>query len=243
MLLALMISAALADTFQALPTDEAPRVVRQGVGVRLVHVWATWCGPCVGEFDRLDEVTTDLASQGLSVVALSIDRSDGPLEAFLSRKTTRMHHYRVDDWRKLPKALAEVDGAYSGVVPYNLLLAADGSVLASWSGTTSEAHLRDRIEPHLRGTGSSGPTPAQLAAVKLGVLTLTLPGREGDAVFIDNWMAGVLPLESEIVGGFHDLRVEGRAGTVRFDQYLLEYTDGRANIDLSQLGGTAPPEG
>ena len=243
MFLFLALSAALADTYQTIPTDRSEQVVRQGMGVRLVHVWATWCGPCVSEFDRLDRVTTELGDQGLSVVALSVDTSDAPLDRFLGDKRTRWQHYRVDDMRALPSALAELGGQFTGTVPYNLLLSADGSVLASWSGTTPEAKLRERIEPHLTGSGSSGPTAAQLAAVVMGTVTIHLPGREGDAVFIDNWQAGVLPLESEIIGGLHDLRVEGEAGTVRFDQYLLEFEDGRATVDLSQLGGTAPPEG
>jgi thiol-disulfide isomerase/thioredoxin len=235
-------SVAWADTFQTVSADQIPAKVRQGMGVRLVHVWATWCGPCVGEFDRMDEVTTELSAKGLSVVAVSVDRADGPLNAFLDDKSTRWRHYRLSSASGLAAAIAELDGRYGGLVPYNLLLDADGSVLASWSGTTSEKTLRARIEPHLTG-GSSGPTAAQLAAVNLGLVTFELPGREGDPIYIDNWQAGTLPLQTEIIGGLHDLRVEGDAGTLRIDQFLLDFVDGQATVDLSQLGGTVPAEG
>lgn len=40
----------------------------------LLDVWATWCAPCIAELPQLRNLHRDLASQGLAVVALSIDR-------------------------------------------------------------------------------------------------------------------------------------------------------------------------
>lgn len=42
-----------------------------------------------------------------------------------------------------------------------------------------------------------------------------LPGRDGDAVSRDGWALGVLPLDTVLAGGLHELRVEGPSGSCR----------------------------
>jgi thiol-disulfide isomerase/thioredoxin len=44
----------------------------------LVNLWATWCGPCVVEMPSLDALAgRQTAGQGLQVIAISQDSSDG----------------------------------------------------------------------------------------------------------------------------------------------------------------------
>lgn len=44
----------------------------------LVNLWATWCGPCVVEMPSLDALAgRQTAGQGLQIVAISQDSSDG----------------------------------------------------------------------------------------------------------------------------------------------------------------------
>jgi len=235
----LWLTVALADTPQTIPTAHVERIVRQGMGLRLVHVWATWCGPCVKEFDRLDDVTEELHGQGLSVVALSVDRGDEPLENFLEDKRTTWQHYRIrEGGGALAEQLGALGGTYQGSVPYSLLMSPEGDVIDQWSGALPASALRKRIEPHLTGPTSSGPTAAQLAAVEMGTITVVLEGRDGDPVFIDNWNAGVLPLTTEIISGHHDFRVEGEEGTHAADGVLVAFDGGAsATIDLA-----APPQ-
>ena len=40
----------------------------------LVNVWATWCGPCESEMPSMERLHQRLGSQGLSIVAVSIDQ-------------------------------------------------------------------------------------------------------------------------------------------------------------------------
>jgi len=232
--LTLFALAALADTPQTVPAENVERLVRQGMGLRLVHVWATWCGPCVKDFDRLDDLTEAWHGQGLSVVALSVDRDEDALERFLEDKRTTWQHYRVrEGGRALGKELAELGASYKGAVPYNLLLSAEGEVLESWGGALPMSKLKQRVEPHLTGPASSGPTPAQLAAVEMGTVTIVHAGRAGDAVFIDNWNAGVLPLTTDIISGTHDFRVEGDAGTIEAAGVLVAFDGGAVTVDLA----------
>lgn len=234
MLLALL-AFALADTpGVALPAVSVPSTVQHERGPRLVHVWATWCGPCVQEFDALAEETDALAPKGLRVLALSVDDDDAPVERFLRRKDTTWRHHRVTDLPLLPRALAQLGGrGFRGQVPYNLLLDRDGRVLAEWSGSAPPGTIADRVAPYLTSEGqTTAPSAAAIAATTTGTVRFTLPGREGDTVFVDHWQAGVLPLEMEIVGGLHDLRIEGPQGTLRFDGVLVDFVEGRAEVVL-----------
>lgn len=45
----------------------------RGKGV-VVNFWATWCAPCIKEMPHLDALKTDLAKDGIPVIAVSQDR-------------------------------------------------------------------------------------------------------------------------------------------------------------------------
>jgi peroxiredoxin len=242
-LVVLWLALALADTVANVSADEMADQIQAHPGVRLVHVWATWCGPCVKEFDGLGALTKELSRRGLQVFGVSVDRNAGATRAFLSEHPTGWTHLRVTDG-SLGGAIKSLGGRYGGGIPYNLLLDTDGSVLASWSGASSPKAIRARIEPHLSsGVAWTGPSAAQLEAMTQGMLVVTLEGRDGDPVFIDNWNAGPLPLQSEVIGGLHDVRIEGEAGTVRLDQFLVEFDDsGRSVLDVGALTQQEPAQ-
>lgn len=51
----------------------------------LLHFWATWCAPCLGELPELLELAKKLRGEGFSVVAVAVDDSWGKLESFFAR--------------------------------------------------------------------------------------------------------------------------------------------------------------
>jgi thiol-disulfide isomerase/thioredoxin len=53
--------------------------------VVLVDLWATWCGPCVGELPEVKRVYDEYRDRGFEVVGFSLDRSREPLEEFLAK--------------------------------------------------------------------------------------------------------------------------------------------------------------
>ncbi|HSL71928.1 MAG TPA: TlpA disulfide reductase family protein, partial [Longimicrobiales bacterium] len=50
--------------------------------VVVLNVWATWCAPCVKEMPTLQRAHDLLKSEGLEVVAVSVDAEAGGLDAF-----------------------------------------------------------------------------------------------------------------------------------------------------------------
>jgi hypothetical protein len=68
-----------------------------------------------------------------------------------------------------------------------------------------------------------------------------LAGREGDQVYVDEWNAGALPLETQLAGGLHMFRVEGAKGRVTV-QKNVEIVPGEVvTVDLAPPPPPAPP--
>ena len=59
-----------AETLEGQPFDLGKE---RGSDVVLLNVWATWCGPCLGEVPDLVKMHDQYAPQGFKVVGVSID--------------------------------------------------------------------------------------------------------------------------------------------------------------------------
>ena len=90
--------------------------------VTLVNLWATYCGPCIEEMPALAALHERYAKRGLRVLAVSVDRGDAEVKAFLLRYPLSLPIGR-DPAGTISAALANT------ALPQNVLLAADGRVL------------------------------------------------------------------------------------------------------------------
>lgn len=62
-------------------------------GVVVLNVWATWCGPCIAEIPSLDMLQGEYSTQGLQVIAVSMDRHRVEAESFY--KTAGVKHLQL----------------------------------------------------------------------------------------------------------------------------------------------------
>ncbi len=69
-------------------TTEGGRTVTPssfGGKLLVLNFWATWCPPCIEEMPSLDEFQKRLASDGVVVLGVSVDRSETAYRQFLQK--------------------------------------------------------------------------------------------------------------------------------------------------------------
>ena len=125
----------------ALERADGSRLSVHAVGgpVRLVHFWATWCPPCVDELPGLLATSRELASRGLTLIAISMDDDwpaireffDGDIPAEVYRAVDNDAHKRYDVY-SLPDTYLVRQQA-------QLLLRYGGA--RDWRGPAAREHL------------------------------------------------------------------------------------------------------
>lgn len=108
----------LDGTMIALPADFAGRPL-------LVNVWASWCGPCIEEMPELERYAREQGASGTQVLGIALDEAEA-VQAFL--KQIQVTYAIVLDTPG-PRDAGVRLGNPRGVLPYSVLLSADGRLL------------------------------------------------------------------------------------------------------------------
>lgn len=105
----------------------------------LVNVWATWCGPCREEMPELQRFAAESGANGTQVVGIALD------EAAAVRDFVRQTGVRYPILLDTPgPADAGVRlGNPKGVLPYSVLISADGRLLRQRIGPFAAGEIRD----------------------------------------------------------------------------------------------------
>lgn len=130
-------------TVRTLAGDSAR--IAPGEPVTLLHVWATWCGPCEKEFPDIEALQKEFGPRGLRIVAVSVDEGDdGPVVNFVKRKGATFEIGRDPE--------GSVRRLYQGIgVPESYLISSDGRLLVRQFGAIPEGAtaMRAAIEKAL----------------------------------------------------------------------------------------------
>lgn len=105
----------------------------------LVNVWASWCGPCIEEMPELQRFAA--SSQGANdtqVVGIALDDA-AAVRAFLQRVPV---HYPILLDPPGPADAGVRLGNPKGVLPYSVLVSADGRLLKQRIGPFAPGELR-----------------------------------------------------------------------------------------------------
>jgi peroxiredoxin len=114
--------------------------------LRLVNVWATWCGPCLIEFPDLVSINRIYRGRDFEVVTVNADdpeRREKAL-AFLKEQQASMRNVTLD--KGDPYELVEaVDPKWMGALPHTMLVAPGGKVIYRSTGAFDTRQLRKAI--------------------------------------------------------------------------------------------------
>ena len=109
----------------------------------LINVWASWCGPCVREMPALQRFHAQQGANGVQVVGIALDEPAAVRE-FIERAGVR---YPILIDVPGPADAGVRLGNPKGVLPYTVLVSADGRVLRQQLGPLADDEIAQWAVP------------------------------------------------------------------------------------------------
>lgn len=114
--------------------------------LRLINLWATWCGPCVTEFPEFITMNRMYRQRDFEFISISADdpaKKEKVLQ-FLKKKQASNTNYlfSIDDKYKLIEA---IDPKWQGALPYTILVEPGGKIVYAKQGPIDAAAMKKLI--------------------------------------------------------------------------------------------------
>ena len=135
--------------------------------LRLINVWATWCGPCVGEFPELAKLSRRLKKRDFEVVTISLDQPKDQdkalkflqtqhagmparLKATLQAENRTTNNYIFSE-AGTDALVQSLDPQWPGPIPHTVLIAPGGKIIWRHNGAFDAVELGRKILDQLGG--------------------------------------------------------------------------------------------
>jgi len=114
--------------------------------LRLINIWATWCGPCITEFPDLVIIDRMYRGRPFEFITISADKQARKADAlkFLQKQQASNKNYifNEDDVYKLIEA---VDPSWQGALPFTLLIEPGGKIIYKKPDTINPLEIKKLI--------------------------------------------------------------------------------------------------
>jgi thiol-disulfide isomerase/thioredoxin len=139
--------AALPVTIENIDTSGIKELIRnKSDKLRLINVWASWCGPCVQEFPDfviIDRIYRSREFEFVSINADKLSRKANVLKFLQKNEASNKNYiFNSDNNTELVEA---VDPDWSGALPYTLLIEQGGNVIYRNQGPINMIEMRKLI--------------------------------------------------------------------------------------------------
>lgn len=117
-----------------------------GDKLRLINVWATWCGPCVTEFPDFVTINRMYRGRDFEFISISADypaQKDKVLK-FLKSKEASNKNYLISFEDKY-KLIEAIDPKWQGALPYTIIVEPGGKIVYGKQGTIKPAEIKKTI--------------------------------------------------------------------------------------------------
>jgi peroxiredoxin len=120
--------------------------------LRLINVWATWCGPCTKEFPDFISINRMYRPRDFEFVSISADNPEKAPQVlkFLVRNqaSSKNYHYFGNKY----KMMEAIDPQWQGALPYTILVEPGGKIVYAKQGEIDPYQLKKTIvNNHLLG--------------------------------------------------------------------------------------------
>ena len=121
--------------------------------LRLINLWATWCGPCVTEFPEFITINRMYRGRDFEFISISADdpaKKDKVLK-FLQKAESSSPNYLFDSDDKY-KLIEAIDPNWQGALPYTILVEPGGKIVYAKQGPIDPDEMKRLIvENHMIG--------------------------------------------------------------------------------------------
>lgn len=117
--------------------------------LRLINIWATWCGPCLREFPDFVSINRMYRRRDFEFISICLDNvanKDKALEFLRETQASAKNYlFNIDDKYALIEA---VDPKWEGALPYTVLVEPGGKIIYAKQNVIDPAKMKKMIVDH-----------------------------------------------------------------------------------------------
>ena len=114
--------------------------------LRLINIWATWCGPCVIEFPEFIIMNRMYNARDFEFISISADElsKKEKVHQFLKEKQAANANYIFNGDNKY-KLIEAVDPNWQGALPYTMIVEPGGKIVYAKQSTIDPLQIKKLI--------------------------------------------------------------------------------------------------